>query len=190
MFNKIVPCILFVVIFAVEILGQVNLPEGWFRAGSRPQDYEMTIDRDIKHNGTASARIRFIGQNPEGFGTLMQTIKADAYRGKRVRMSAWVRSDGADSAQLWMRLDGPNGSMLGFDNMDNRKITGTTDWKKYEITLDVPDSAINLAFGAFVAGKGQAWVDDFAFEIVGKEVPTTNMTLDAPTQPANLSFEK
>jgi hypothetical protein len=74
--------------------------------------------------------------------------------------------------------------------MDNRKITGTTDWKKYEITLDVPDSAINLAFGAFVAGRGQAWVDDFAFEIVGKEVPTTNMTLDAPTQPANLSFEK
>src|SRR5215831_9304445 len=44
------------------------------RAGSRPQDYEMTIDRDIKHSGTASARIRFIGQNLEGFGTLMQTI--------------------------------------------------------------------------------------------------------------------
>src|SRR5215467_8568892 len=65
MFNRIVHCILIVVICAAEILGQANVPDGWHRAGSRLQDYEMTVDRDIKHSGTASARIRFIGQNPE-----------------------------------------------------------------------------------------------------------------------------
>src|SRR5438876_7924730 len=31
-----------------------------------------------------------------------------------------------ESAQLWLRLDGPN-TTLGFDNMGNRAVKGTTD---------------------------------------------------------------
>ena len=39
----------------------------------------------------------------------------------------------AAAAQLWMRLDGEQ-KTLGFDNMDDRAVTGTTGWQKYEIT--------------------------------------------------------
>jgi hypothetical protein len=133
----------------------------------------------------------------------MQTIKADDYRGKRLRMSAWMKSENADSAHLWMRLDGAK-LILGFDNMDDRAVRGTTDWKKYEITLDVPENAVNVAFGVFVAGKGQAWVDDYLFEVVGKDVALTNMLTpeqmkeeqearpfrEFPRQPVNLNFEE
>jgi hypothetical protein len=179
-----------------------GLPNGWFRAGSRPENYGMSLDRTVLHSGAASAQIKFIGRTNEGFGTLMQLFKADDYRGKRVRMSAWMKTEKADSAQLWMRLDGRS-LMLGVDNMNPRRVKGTRDWKKYEIILDVPADTVNIAFGAFGAGRGRAWVDDFAFEAVDKNVRTTNLLsgpqpssltntrpTGVPTQPANLGFEK
>jgi len=163
----------------------------------------MSLDANVKHSGKAGAHIKFIGESAEGFGTLTQVFKAGAYHGKRVRMSAWMKTENADSAQLWMRLDGEK-RMLGFDNMDNRPVKGTTKWKKYEITLDVPEATVNIAFGAFVVGKGQAWVDDFQFEVVGQEIATTNMLtpedmqeehsfgmiINYPPQPMNLNFEE
>lgn len=178
------------------------IPNGWHKAGSDPQNYEMSVDATMKHSGKTGAHVKSIGDKAEGFGTLMQTFKADNYRGKRLRMSAWMKTEKADSAQLWMRLDGAKRS-LGFDNMDNRAAKGTTDWKKYEVTLDVPESTVNIAFGVLVNGKGQAWVDDFQFEIVGNDVPATNMlspedmnrdqdmgaAREYPNQPVNLNFE-
>lgn len=178
-------------------------PKGWLMAGSHPQNYEMSVDITVKHGGKASARIKFIAAKAEGFGTLMQMFKADDYRGKRVRMSAWMRSEDADSALLWLRMDGAKG-MLGFDNMGNRAVNGTNDWKKYELTLDVPATTVNIGFGAMVFGKGQAWVDDFMFEVVGQDVPSTNMLTpeqmkeeheaqpdpEHPRRPVNLNFEE
>jgi hypothetical protein len=172
--------------FAVD-----KLPNGWFKAGSHPQNYETGIDTAAKHSGSASAYIKFIGDKPEGFGTLMQAFKPDQYGGKRVRMSAWMKTENADSAQLWMRIDGVEKKMLGFDNMNNRAVKGTDDWKRYEITLDVPESAVAIAFGILVAGRGQAWVDDFQFEVVGNDVPSTNMLSPEKMSagPVNLNFE-
>lgn len=177
-------------------------PPGWFRVGTDPQHYEVSVDTTVKHGGKASGRIKFIGDKPEGFGALMQMFKADDYLGKRLRMSAWIRTEDADAAAPWFRIDGAKG-MLGFDNMGNRIVKGTSDWTKYELTLDVPSAAINIAFGGLVSGKGQAWLDDFMFEVVGQDVPTTNLLTpeqmegeqaprqphEFPRQPVNLNFE-
>src|SRR2546426_4617327 len=67
-------------------------PKGWFHAGNRPKDYEMSVDREVAHGGKASAHLKSIVTQTSGFGTLMQTFKADAYRGKRIRMSGYVRA--------------------------------------------------------------------------------------------------
>ena len=202
------------VLLALTILGTLTLgtrissgagvlPNGWLGRGANPEAYEMIVDRAVKHSGKAGAHIKFIGENSAGFGTLMQNFKADEYRGKRVRMSAWVKSDNAEAAQIWMRIDGAK-LILGFDNMENRAVKGTTDWQRYEITLEVPENAVNIAFGVMVVGKGQAWVDDYLFEVVGKDVPSTNMLTpkqmneeqearpyrESLKQPMNLNFEE
>lgn len=179
-----------------------DAPKDWVKAGDHPQNYEMRLDKSVKHGGRASASIKFIAEKPEGFGTLMQNFAADVYRGKRLRMSAWMRTENADSAQLWLRLDSAKGT-VGFDNMGNRKVTGTTVWKKVELTLDVPAETVGIAFGVLISGKGQVWVDDFTFEVVGKDTPTTNMLTPEqskereterggtyPAQAANLNFEE
>lgn len=93
---------------------------------------------------------------------------------------------------MWLRIDGPKGEPLGFDNMQQRPIKGTTEWKKYEIVLDVPEKAKELAFGLLLTGPGQIWMADLNFETVGQETATTAASATANVQdaPANLSFDK
>lgn len=169
-------------------------PKNWFAAGSHPKDYEMSLDRKINHDGKASAQLKSVAANPSGFGTLMQTFNADSFRGQRVRMSGYVRAEDIDDwAGLWMRIDGAKGEALGFDNMQQRPIKGTSDWTKYEIVLDVPDEAKEIAFGLLLSSEGKAWMDDLNFETVGKDVPTTgsgSSRKDKAKGPANLDFEE
>jgi hypothetical protein len=72
-----------------------------------------------------------------------------------------------------MRVVGENGNLLGFGNMENRPITGTTDWTKYQIVMDVSHDSANIAFGALLVGDGWIWCDTFEFETVETNTPTT-----------------
>jgi hypothetical protein len=174
-------------------------PKGWFAAGNKPRDYEMTTDHSIVHGGNASASVKCVAQSAVGFGTLMQTCRADTFRGKRVRFSGYVRAAGVnDWAGLWLRVDGPtsgdskNPEPLAFDNMQQRPIKGTSDWTKYEIVLDVPERAQEIAFGILLSHGGQVWVDDLKMEEVGTDVPTTVSQKEessSPAAPVNLGFE-
>ena len=76
--------------------------------------------------------------------------------------------------------------LLGLDNMQNRPIIGTSDWRKYEIVLDIPEDGAVIGFGVLLQGKGEIWWDDVKLEVVGQEVPTTH---PYQQQPLNLDFE-
>jgi hypothetical protein len=58
--------------------------------------------------------------------------------------------------------------------MQDRLVTGTTGWEKFQVILDVPPDSDQIAFGVLLKGAGIVWVDDFQFEVVGEDVPTTN----------------
>ena len=100
----------------------------WFLTGSRPQNYEEGIDRNVKRSGESSVYPKTEFSEPGEYGGLMQVFDADDYRGKRVRLAGYVKSESVEPwAGLWMRVDGPNRRMLSFDNMENRPIVGTTE---------------------------------------------------------------
>ncbi len=142
-----------------------RFPAGW---GGGGEGYSLEVDTDAVHGGKTSGRVRFVGPNGT-FGTLTQCISPAAFRGKRVRYSGYLKTDGVEQgAGLWMRVDGPENRALGFDNMQNRAAKGTTDWKRYEIDLDVPKDATLICFGFLVAGKGTVWGDDLKIEPVGE----------------------
>lgn len=171
-----------------------DLPEGWMAAGSAPGDYDFSIDHGIAAEGAASATIKAKPGAAEGkFGTFTQVVAADAYRSQRVRLSAAMRTDQASSAQLWLRVDGqPGKPALAFDNMDSRPVRGSTEWKRYEIVLDVPQESTALVFGFFLSGgKGQAWADSFRLEKVGLDVPVTGSSAGPQMRqtPINLNFD-
>jgi len=148
-----------------------TIPKGWFIAGSTPEQFEFGAETC---GNSKCAFIKSKTDTPTGFGTLMQEITAENYTGKRLRLSAMLKTANANRAQLWMRMDGAAGKMLGFYNMDDRPVTGTTDWKRYSLVLDVPGGTQVIAFGMFLNGKGEVWAEDYKLEPVGKNVPVSS----------------
>jgi hypothetical protein len=167
-----------------------SMPRGWLAAGSHPSEYEMGLDPGAGPDRGGAAYIK-AGESPQGFATLMQTFKADAYRGKRLRFSAAVRAEGVEKwAGLWMRVDGSTDQMLAFDNMSNRPITGTRDWETHAVVLNVPEPSSRVAFGILLAGAGRVWMAGARVEPVGPDVPTTDTRAVLPDHPENLSFDE
>jgi hypothetical protein len=166
-------------------------PKGWYQAGTNPDDYVMSVDPKGGRTGGPCAFIRAKTPEARTFGTLMQTFAADEYRGKRLRLSAAVKAADVTSwAGLWMRIDGPDPSRpLAFDNMQNRPIKGTADWKSYEVVLDVGPQATTVNFGILLQGAGAVWLDGVKVDPVGPSVPVTG-GISLPKQPANLDFEQ
>jgi hypothetical protein len=66
-------------------------------------------------------------------------------------------------------------------------VKGNTEWTKYEIVLEVPETTKNIAFGALLHGTGQIWFDNLNFEVADNSVPSTKKPKEEPT---NLNFEK
>jgi len=155
--------------------------DGWFKAGSKPESYEIGKEAE-DYNGGNVYYLKSTDQVNEGFGTIMRYIKPQQYIGKRLRLSCYIKTDNLDSwTGMWMRVDGNVvDKMLGFDNMSTRPIKGTTDWQKYEIVLDVPETAVGIAYGVLMNGSGQTWMNGISFDVVDSDVETTNMWKDIP----------
>ena len=181
----------------MALVAMAAAPAGWFLAGSKPANYETGVDQKAVFNGHPSANLK-AKTDAEGFGTLMQSISAAEYAGKRVRFSAFVKSEGVTRwSGLWLRIDGPPSppssypQMLGFDNMQDRAIKGTTGWQKYEVVLDVNEKAKGISYGILLNGPGEVLLNSASFEVVGLGVPTTSKTTTAmPDGPKNLGFDK
>ncbi len=167
-------------------------PSGWWKNGSKPAAYVVGVDKERTHDGLPSAYAKSIEPSIEGFGGMMQMCDARSFLGKRLRLSAWMKTENANDggAHLWFRIDAKeSGAMLGFDNMDARPVKGATDWRNYSIVLDVPANAGALAFGFFIDGTGQAWVSGVKLDEVGRDVPTTGAPEKTwPIAPVNLNF--
>ncbi len=170
-----------------------NIPKGWFKAGSNPGGYQFGIENTNSESGNSCAFIKSDDADAKKFGTLMQTIKADNYLGKRIRLSGYIKAEKISGwAGMWMRIDGSSREQLGFDNMVNRAITGSNDWTKYEIVLDVPQNSATLNFGVLLHAEGNVMFDNFKLEEVDKSVPVTNLRKanKYSATPVNLGFDE
>jgi len=184
-------------------------PAGWTWFGNS-ENFRLGLDTSVAYGGRSSEHITALLENG-GFGALNQTIRADEYRGQRVRVSAFIRTRNVgragtiEGASIWARVDGAGG-MLAFDNMASRQVRGTTDWQAVSVVLDVPTDAEAILMGLLLSTDGEAWIDDISLERVGSEVPPTTQYPPArsparaaamtrqyealPKQPTNLYFER
>jgi hypothetical protein len=121
----------------------------------------------------------------------MQTFLADHYRGRRMRLSAYLKTEQVEQfAAIWMRVDGPlPGRYLQFDNMHDRPVKDTTDWHEVSIVLDVPANSTMIAIGLLLRGLGRVWADDFAFATADQRERFTGRR-EVPNRPENLDFER
>lgn len=180
-----------VVLVGCTLAVYADVPRGWFLAGSTPSEFEVGLDTAQAYQGHSSAFLRSRQPSVEGFGTLMQKFAAKQYLGKRVRLRGMVRTeDVTEWAGLWMRVD-KDGNTVVFDNMRDRPIKGTTGWQRYDVVLDVPNDATDIALGILLSGPGEVWLSNTTLDVVGTEsAPTGSQNRMIPEQPVNLDFEE
>jgi serine/threonine protein kinase len=163
------------------IMGPRNLSFAQGEPGKLPNDWEVSR--------SYSAEVRRIGCRdglncvvlfktemlPEiEFGYLLNSFRAESYRGRTVKLHAWLRVESVandNRVQLWLRVDRHNGTGF-FDNTRNRPVR-STDWTEIQIVGRVDDDAERIALGVLSYGGTRAWVDGMTFDIVNDTTPTT-----------------
>src|SRR4051794_28295324 len=157
-------------------VASAQVPTGWQAVTDGSGEYSVSADgaRRDGGQGFAGATIKANVGSPHGSAMLAQSIRADAYRGKRVRLSGYLKTIGVNegTAVLFMRVDG-DGVVQTSDYMQNRPLMLTNDWSRQEIVLDVPRTAVGFTYGFMLGGSGQAWLDDVQLDVVSDDVPTT-----------------
>src|SRR4051795_12004022 len=158
------------------LAAHAQVPTGWQAVTDGSGEYAVSADvaRRDGGQGYAGASIKANVASPRGSAMLAQSVRADAYRGKRVRLTGFLKTIGVNegTAVLFMRVDG-DGTVQTSDFMENRPLMLTTDWARQEIVLDVPRNAVGFTYGFMLGGSGQAWLDDVQLEVVSEDVPTT-----------------
>ena len=118
----------------------------------------------------------------DGFVTLMQTMPAEALRGKVLRLRGQVRASAGDStagAALWLRVDRPNQIMGFFDNMGSRLVR-EREWRPYAIEGTVADDAVAVAFGVMAVGGVTADFDAVELAVKGATGDWTPVAIKDP----------
>jgi ribosomal protein L37E len=177
-------------------------PKGWRQTGDRDA-YVVGVDPTQPHDGSASAYVKCIKPGRQSFNGMSQDCLAEDYRGKRLRVSAWMKA--ATTKATWANADGANlffsvqrgsgsKSIEGFHDLNSRpiRIKDTTEWQEYSLLLDVPDDGKILHYGFYLEGAGQIWVSGLKIEEVGAVPPDPNKDWEKrfiPKAPVNLGFK-
>ncbi len=164
--------------------------------GQSAKGYAVGKDDSVFHNGHCSAMIKSVATEENMWRALTQGIRAEKYRGQRIRLSGYMKTqDVASMAGLWLRVDAKNRT-LEFDNMSNRTLKGTNNWTLCSVVLDVPKDAVAIFYGPVMVGQGQTWTDDIAIETVDPSIVQTTGWAQAPSgekdplTPNNLGFDE
>jgi len=96
-------------------------------------------------------------------GIVIQGVDAAEYRGKQIRLKAFVKtnvSGAGNQGQLMLGVQREDGKTGFSDDMADRPIK-SKEWQAYEIAGDVAEDATGIFFGCSLSGTGQVWVDEF-----------------------------
>ena len=138
-----------------------------------------------------------------GAVALVQRFRADKYRGKHIRVTAYVRCENLpEDTGLILTLETPR-CVRGWNR---HGVRGTTDWTRFDYVADVDKDCLGITFGTGIrGGKGKVWISNLHFEVAGRDAALTpdtdhdgdadNTALaaenrDLPRQPVNLDFKQ
>ena len=173
-------------ILALSCSKKQDSADGW-KFANITDSYDIGKE-DEKYNDKPVYYIKSNESVDSGFGAAVKSMVPAELKEKRIRLSAFIKTEDVErSAGMWMRVDGVLGNdihtTLSFDNMMNRPISGTTDWKKYEIVLDVPNESKYIFYGVLISGNGKAWFTEPEFETVGNDIASTNQLSENSMKP-------
>jgi hypothetical protein len=100
-----------------------------------------------------------------GAGGVFQCVDQPNLRSLFVHITGYIKTSDVTGrgAGLLMNANAPDGSGVGFQNMNHRRVRGTSDWRRYAIEVEIEEEVGRVCFGFNLEGPGTAWVDDMSF---------------------------
>jgi hypothetical protein len=158
---------------------QVMVPKDWMLRGSGPENYDVRSDRSEVFSGQSS--VLFASRKKDipytESGSLMQSVIADPWLGKRVVFTvSWKRKGFRQYVQLWVRALDASRVVVAYN--ESGAAYAKEDWHRNSVAIDIPWSATEIAYGVSLKGPGQMNIDDAHFEVVDKaaDVAARNLT--------------
>lgn len=138
-------------------------PTGWHLSEATRHRATATVTATRPASGRRALRLAPTARDA---AHLLQYVPAAAYRGKRVRLRAALRSDDpGTSVTLWLLCEHPH--ITDTPQQSDPVTAGGRDvWTTRTVELDVPREAEWLTFGAKLTGPGAAFVDAFELTLV------------------------
>jgi hypothetical protein len=134
---------------------------------------KVVIDSTVAHTGRCSIKLAdFHDGLVEARIGVGQPFEGRSLRGKRVRLSCWMKGDSLQGTAL-VKIYAQGLRTHVLQSPAAELLSGTWDWKQIAIELDIPDDA-ELVWAncmALAPATGTVWIDDASFEVVG---PATN----------------
>jgi eukaryotic-like serine/threonine-protein kinase len=157
--------------------GTGGAPPGW--SFSNPKDFETGLE---KKDGAAGsiAYIRSRKPRTKGLAELLQSVDAESYLAKRIRLSSMLKSKDVElAANVFARITGKKTENL-FSGKSEPSLKGTRDWNRHTIVFDVPADSAEIVIGLMLQGGGSVWADKFSFEVVDLSAPVVPAGTKAP----------
>lgn len=183
--NQITFALLFVFLFLISACSpnknsynldfeqHVNgFPTLWKAVGDK--EFKVYVDSSQKIRGKFSTVIENTSDKI-GYKSLF-IILPNNYEGKTIRLSGFIKTENVTDgfAGLRIRID----PEIAIDDMSDRGVNGTTDWKKFEITLPLkPKDTEKIIIGGKLVGKGKMWIDGLTVHIDGMELDNPKLKL-------------
>jgi C-terminal processing protease CtpA/Prc len=158
-------------------------PAEWTLAGTGRTCYTMDTSGHATDAEGATVTLRSVQPVPaKQFGTITARIPADPMKGRRVKISGELRTQGAvEGASLWVRID-RDASTLMLDNGMDRLVRGDAEWTRRSVSLPVSADATTVLFGVILQGNGSVAVRGLRLESLsadGPIAPEAGKVLDA-----------
>lgn len=142
------------------------IPEGiagWqFVQHAGPQSYAPELDTRSPFAGKASFRVTRTAV--QFYGSLIQDLKATGLGGRRVELSAALRCKDVGKRGWKLFLNANVRASLAY----SPGCTGTTDWQRDTVTLQLPANTKRLTVGATLLDAGTGWVDDVTVRLLDR----------------------
>jgi len=141
-------------------------PPGWFVLDAIDDvEYLAAWQANCRGDAPCAVLAGPAAATPENLGNLLQDFDAAPFRGKKVKLRAWIKIEAGalgDKAHMLLQVNRPKAQIGFLDYMEKRPIV-SSEWKRYEIRGVVDPDAESIRIGVALYGRGRVSVSGVEF---------------------------
>ena len=144
----------------------LKAPPGWYVLDAlRDTEYLAEWHANCRGDAPCAVLAGPATATAGNLGKLLQDFDAAPFRGKRVKLRAWIKLEAGavgDRAHMLLQVNRPNAETGFSDYMEDRPIV-SSEWKSYDIGGVVAPDAENIRIGVALYGRGRVSVSGVEF---------------------------